>query len=169
MLAPDTHSTQQSRSPCGSAIQIRRSIGMLNADRFRDMSHSSRAVGRACQTLIFRNSTLCVYTAALVRVLRDAPRPGPRHCHRFRGLLPALRAAHPRRQVRECRLPPDQARQGLGLNVSRGSAHATHAHQKLPEAVVELLDVSEHPHGHIVLRTSAVSPCSSRSAAALDG
>ena len=98
--------------------------------------------------------------AVLVRILRDVPRPGPRDCHHFRGLLSALRTAHPRSERLERRRPTDQARKGLGLNVPRGAAHTVHAHEELPEAVVELLDVSEHPHTRMVRRAETAGPCS---------
>jgi hypothetical protein len=45
---------------------------------------------------------------------------------------------------------PQQARQDFWCDVTRGAARAAHAHQELPEAVVELLDVSEHTHWRMV-------------------
>ena len=35
---------------------------------------------------------------------------------------------------------------GATANIRRGAAGAVHAHQELPETVVELLDVGEHAH-----------------------
>jgi hypothetical protein len=55
----------------------------------------------------------------------------------------------------------DQARQCLRLDVTRGAAHAAHAHQEFTKAIVELLDVSEHAHPRMVRRAGPVRPCSS--------
>jgi hypothetical protein len=43
-------------------------------------------------------------------------------------------------KAREGVPPAHQARQGFGFDMTRGAAHAAHPHQKLPEAVVELLE-----------------------------
>lgn len=85
------------------------------------------------------------------RILRDASRSRLRNSHDLRSLLAALRAAHPQRKLLERCGPADKARQGFGFNVSGGTALAAHAHQELPEAIVQLFDVSEHAHGRMVL------------------
>jgi hypothetical protein len=53
-----------------------------------------------------------------------------------------------------------QARQGFGLNFAHGDTGAAHAHQELPEAIVELLDVSEHAHAQMVRAVHRRRPCS---------
>jgi hypothetical protein len=104
----------------------------------------------------------------LVRILWYPARSGPRDCDYLRCLLPALRTAQPRRQGTERRRPAYQARQGLRLNVTRGSARAAHAYQELPEAVVQLLDVSKYPHPRMVRTTADARPCSTAAGRLLD-
>jgi hypothetical protein len=54
--------------------------------------------------------------------------------------------------------PAHEARQGLGLDVTRGAARAAYTHQEQPEAIVELLDVSEHPHARMVRAVERIGP-----------
>jgi len=65
-----------------------------------------------------------------------------------------------RRKRRKRRWPTREARQGLGFDVTRGAAHAAHPHQELPETIVELFDVSEHPHPRMVRMAEPMRPCS---------
>jgi len=44
--------------------------------------------------------------------------------------------------------------------VSRSAAHAAHAHQELPEAIIQPRDVSEHPHPRMVWTIEPMRPCS---------
>jgi hypothetical protein len=86
----------------------------------------------------------------LVRALRHAPRSRFRNRHDFGGFLPTLRTTHPRRQGAECRRPADEACQRFRLDMSRAPAHAADTDEEFPEAIVELSDVREHAHTHIV-------------------
>src|SRR5215469_11390011 len=47
-------------------------------------------------------------------------------------------------------LPTYQAGEGLGLDITAGAVLADHSHQELAEAVVQSLDVSEHPYARVV-------------------
>ncbi len=81
-----------------------------------------------------------------MRILRNPARPGPSDCLNGSRLPAALRAAHPQRELLECYVPADQARQGLGCNLTARTALANHAHEEVAEAVIEALDVSQHAH-----------------------
>jgi hypothetical protein len=48
----------------------------------------------------------------------------------------------------------------VSLDVMRGAALAGDTHQELTEAVVQPLDVSEHPHPQMVRKGEPVRPCS---------
>jgi hypothetical protein len=58
---------------------------------------------------------------------------------------------------------------GRGLDLPDRAAVADDAHQELPEAIVQLLEVGEAAHGRMVMMASRRSPCSSSSVAALGG
>ena len=84
----------------------------------------------------------------------------PRGATTSAAFFPHLRAAHPQRERLERRRSAHQARQCFGFDVARGAARAAHADQELPEAVIELLDVGEHPHPQMVRRAEPTRPCS---------
>jgi hypothetical protein len=94
------------------------------------------------------------------RILGNAPRPRFRHCDDLRGLFPALRAAHPLRELLESHGPADEARKDLGLNLTTRAAVTNHTHQELAEAIVQFLDVREHAHERMVLTRPAARACS---------
>jgi len=71
-----------------------------------------------------------------------------------------MRATQAPRERLERRRPTDEASQRLGLYLTADTAHTHHAHQKLAEAVIELPDVSEHPHACIVQGASWARPFS---------
>jgi hypothetical protein len=55
------------------------------------------------------------------------------------------------------------------FDVARGAARAAHAHQELPETVVELLDVNEHPHPRMVRTAEPRRPFSAGEGSELYG
>ena len=75
------------------------------------------------------------------------------------GRAPTLRVARVHRNVID---QPTKARQGCRFDLTRGAALAPRAHQELPEAVVQLLDVSEHAHPQIVRTAASRRPCGGR-------
>jgi hypothetical protein len=63
-------------------------------------------------------------------------------------------------ELLESRCPADKARQGLWFYFAHGAARAAHAHQELPEAIVEPLDVNEDPHPRMGRMAERARPCS---------
>jgi hypothetical protein len=103
-----------------------------------------------------------------MRILRYSTRSRPGNCHDFGGLPSAPRAAHPRRELLERHLPPDQTRERLRLNLATGAALACDAHQEVAELVIETPDMREHLHGRMVPSVWQSRPCSAGAGVVLD-
>jgi len=89
-----------------------------------------------------------------MRIFRHPSRPGPRNHHYLGHLLPALRAAHPQRELLKRHLPANQSGERLGLHFTARTTLAHHPHKKISEAIIQPLDVRQHAHGRIVLTAS---------------
>jgi hypothetical protein len=75
-----------------------------------------------------------------MRILRRAARPRPRHRDHLRDLLAALRAAHPRRELRQRHRSPGDPRERFRLDVPGRAAGTRDAHEEIAEAIVQPLD-----------------------------
>jgi hypothetical protein len=77
----------------------------------------------------------------------SATDPRNRYGNDIGALLPAPRAAHPRREASERHFPSDQASDRLRLNLTADAAFTNHAHEEVAKAIVQPLDVRQHAHG----------------------
>ena len=86
-----------------------------------------------------------------MRILWHPARPRASNRDDLGSFPSAPRAAHAPRKFSQRHLPADQAREGLGLNLTAGTALAHDADQEVAEAVIQSLDVKQHAHARMVL------------------
>ena len=96
----------------------------------------------------------------------SAAKPGDGDRDNLGVLVPHFGAAHPLAYGLGRGGRSAQARERLGLNLTAGAALTDDAHKKVTEAIVELLDVSEHAHGRMA-EGRLPRPCSTRRPAGL--
>jgi hypothetical protein len=92
------------------------------------------------------------HTAGHASQLQAPGRTDIRYC-RFFGTPRGLGLATATSSAASCRTASSAV-------AAQAPPDATHAHEELPEAVVELLDVREHPHPQMVWVVSSYPPCS---------